>query len=185
MAQDRPRISGTRAKGKETRVNFALFKPRDALLLAALALAGCQQNKESETKVAPDAKPGLAVTEGRLVLPVVKGNPGAAYFTVTNTGTAPATLAAVHVDGAGKAEMHETAGGSMQPLKDVPVPAGGRVAFVQGAKHVMLFDLDDGLVAVGSTEMTLTFTGGDKVSAPLKVEKMGGGMAEMPGMDHH
>jgi copper(I)-binding protein len=163
-------------------VNLALSKPRHALLLAALALAACQQSKESDSKAAPDAKPGLAVTQGRLVLPVVKGNPGAAYFTVTNTGSVPATLAAVHVDGAGKAEMHETAGASMEPLKDVSVPAGGSVAFARGGKHVMLFDLDDRLVAVGTTEMTLTFAGGDKVSAPLKIEKLGGDTA---GMDHH
>jgi copper(I)-binding protein len=164
------------------------------MVLAALALAACQQHEAPEAAAeqtssapaAPDAKPGISVGGGTLVLPAVKGNPGAAYFTVTNSGSAPVTLAAVHVDGAGKAEMHETVGGSMQPLKDVAVPAGGSVTFAQGGKHVMLFDLDPGLAAGGTSEVTLTFAGGDKASAPLNVEAMGGGgMAGMAGMDHH
>ena len=58
--------------------------------LAALAviflLAACQQQpaKQDAAVTVPDAKPGMAVVGGTLVLPAVKGNPGAAYFSVFN-----------------------------------------------------------------------------------------------------
>jgi copper(I)-binding protein len=171
-------------------------------LAAVLALAACQQNKAPEaaaiatasgaaaTEAAPDAKPGITVSGGVLVLPAVKGNPGATYFDLGNGGTAASTLAAVSIDGAGKAEMHETSGGSMAPVKDLAVKPGETVKFARGGKHVMVFDIVDTLKPGATTEMTLTFAGGDKVSAPLKVQSMsdalGGDMAggDMAGMDH-
>jgi copper(I)-binding protein len=192
LAQERRRISAAQAKRKETHVKSAHFKPVGALALTLLAVAGCHQRSTPDeaaqgasVAAAPEAKPGISVSDGVLVLPAVKGNPGAAYFVVKNAGASPTTLAAVHVEGAGKAEMHETSGGAMRPLEDVAVPAGGGVTFAQGGKHVMLFDLDPKLAAGSTTEMTLVFAGGDKASAPLRIEAMGGGMADMPGMDHH
>lgn len=157
--------------------------------LAALSLSACQQQaaETADATTAPDAKPGLAVSEGRLILPVVAGNPAGIYFTLTNTGDKAGTLAAVSIDGAAKAEMHETKGGTMSPVPQIAVPAGGTVKFEPGALHVMAFELDAKLVAGGTTEMTLTFADGDKLSAPLKIESRtgGGDMAKgMEGMDH-
>jgi len=173
-------------------VNLATFKPGPALVLAVLALAACQQNKAPEaaattaaaSEAAPDAKPGITVSGGVLVLPAVKGNPGAAYFDVGNGGAVTSTVAAVSIDGAAKAEMHETSGGSMAPLKDLPVKPGEIVKFARGGKHVMVFDIGDTVKAGGTAEMTLIFAGGDKVSAPLKVQSMADAMSgDMPGMD--
>ncbi|RZK03089.1 MAG: copper chaperone PCu(A)C [Novosphingobium sp.] len=150
--------------------------------LAVLALTACGEAKKpadaqpSETAAAPDAKPGITVADGALSLPVVKGRPGAAYFTVTNGSAATASLAAVSIDGAGKAEMHETKGGAMAPLDALEVKPGETVKFERGGKHVMVFDLAETVKAGGSAEMTLTFAGGDKVSVPLKVESIAGAM---------
>lgn len=157
--------------------------------LAALSLSACQQQtaETADASAAPDAKPGLAVSEGRLILPVVAGNPAGIYFTLTNTGDKAGTLAAVSIDGAAKAEMHETTGGQMRAVPSIEVPAGGTVKFEPGALHVMAFDLDAKLVAGGTTEMTLTFADGDKLSAPLKIESRTGGdgmTGGMKGMDH-
>ena len=160
--------------------------------LAALALSGCGDSGKQENlkeaieseAAAPDAKPGIAVADGVLSLPVVKGRPGAAYFTLTNGSAAAATLAAVTIEGAGKTEMHETKGGSMAPLGVVELKPGEVVKFARGGKHVMAFDLAETVTAGGSAEMTLTFAGGDKVSVPLKVESMAGGMADMKDMAH-
>jgi copper(I)-binding protein len=175
-------------------VNHAFAKPRKVLLLAAIALAACQQTKaptpsasetSASTPAGPAAKPGITAADGVLRLPAVKGNPGAAYFSVSNGGPTVVTLAAVHVDGAGKAEMHESAGGAMTPLNDVTLAVGETVTFAPGGKHVMVFDLDPKLATGGTTEMTLVFAGGDKASLPLKIEAAGGaGMADMPDMDH-
>lgn len=154
--------------------------------LIVLALAACQQPaqpaKEEAAKAAmgPETKPGLALNEGRLVLNAVKGNPGAAYFTLANNSDKPVTLAAVFIEGAGRAEMHETTGGGMAPLKPSELAPGATVKFEPGGKHVMAFDLDPKLAPGGSAEMTLTFADGDKLSAPLKIESAGG----MDGMEH-
>jgi copper(I)-binding protein len=186
------------AERKEMRVNRTPTKPCSFLILAVLALAACQQNKAPEAPASeaassevpssaaasPEAKPGITASEGVLRLPAVKGNPGAAYFSVSNGGPAAATLSAVHVDGAGRTEMHESMGGSMAPLKEVSLAAGETVKFAPGGKHVMLFDLDPKLAAGGTTEMTLVFAGGDKASIPLKIEPAGGAMDDMPGMGH-
>lgn len=144
-------------------------------LIAALALSACQQQAAAPADPNPDAKPGLTLNEGRLKLPAVKGNPAAAYFTLVNAGAAETTIAAVSIDGAGKAEMHETKDGAMLPMPSLAIKAGETVAFAPGGKHVMAFDLTDKLAAGTSAEITLTFADGDKLSAPLKVEAAGAG----------
>lgn len=174
-------------------MNLATFKPRSALVLAVLALAACQQNKAPEapattavaaSEAAPDAKPGITVSNGVLVLPAVKGHPGAAYFDLSNGGPAASAVAAISIDGAGKAEMHDTSGGSMAPLKDLTVKPGETMKFARGGKHAMVFDIADTVKPGGTTEMTLTFAGGDKVSAPLKVHSMADAMnGDLDGMD--
>lgn len=152
-------------------------------------LAGCNQNpapapQASEMAApAPEAKPGLALSDGRLMLPVVSGRPAAAYFTLTNSTEKPVALAGVYIEGASRAEMHETKGGSMSPVKTLDVPAGGRIAFEQGALHVMVFDLDPQLSAGDRAEMTLTFADGDKLSAPLTVQAMASADDGMGDMD--
>jgi copper(I)-binding protein len=151
--------------------------------LFALALAACHQSQGTATHANPEAKPGFSIADGRLVLPAVKGNPAAAYFDVSNSGDKPGELAAVHVDGAKRADMHETVGDTMQPLKSLSIAAGATVHFAPGGKHVMVFDPAEALKPGGSTVMTLSFADGDKISAPLEVEAPGGEASEaMPGM---
>ena len=160
---------------------------------AALALAGCQQSEppapaENNTMAAaPDAKPGLVGSNGRLVLPAVEGRPGVAYFTLHNGSSRPIEVAAVHIDGVARAEMHQTVGGSMESVESVPVDADADVTFAPGGLHVMAFDIDPALVPGGAGEITLTFAGGDKLSMPIAIEAMGAagsGMSGMTGMDH-
>ena len=149
--------------------------------IALLALQGCgdsgknpEATASASTEAAPEAKPGLAVSDGVLILPAVAGRPGAAYFTVANNGAKATALAAVYVEGAAKAEIHETMGGKMQPLTRLDLPVGATIEFARGGKHVMLFDLADTLKAGSTTEMTLTFADGDKLSTPLRIESAGG-----------
>ena len=154
------------------------------LLFAAMALTACEAKKDpaepapKPSSAAPDAKPGLVATDGMLVLPAVKGNPAAAYFNLYNSGDKAATLAAVSIEGAEKAEMHETKGGAMGPVASVEVKPGETVKFERGGKHVMLFGLTDKVTAGGSAELTLTFADGDKLSAPLMVETIADAAAD-------
>jgi copper(I)-binding protein len=142
--------------------------------LAALTLAGCNQGPASSPDETPVAGQ-LSVTGGKLVLPAVAGNPGAAYFTVTNGTGQPASLAAATVEGASKAEMHESMAGSMQPLTTLTLGPGAAVTFEPGGKHVMVFGVPRSLQAGGTSKITLTFSGGQTASGPLQVAAPGGG----------
>lgn len=148
---------------------------RSIALPLILALAACQQQeaKRDSPVAAPEAKPGMALSGGRLVLPAVKGNPGAAYFKLENTGSGAVSLALVTIEGAAKAEVHQTMTGSMEPVDRIDVDAGSAIEFRPGELHVMAFDLDPKLAAGGRTEITLTFADGDKLSAPLVIESAG------------
>lgn len=155
-----------------------------AVSIAALSACGQQPAKDDATSTAPDAKPGLGLSEGVLVLPAVKGNPAGGYFTLVNNGDKAVTLSAVSVTGAARAEMHETTGESMAALSSLQIKPGETVKFERGGKHVMAFELDPALTAGNTGEITLTFADGDKVSAPIKLEAPGGGMDDMAEMDH-
>ena len=197
MIPSQPAAPGTRAS----------YRSAALALLGALALAGCQDKPgdgptsaasgmASESPAAeaigPDARPGITAAQGRFVLPVVVGRPGAAYFTVHNNAESTATLVAVHIEGVGKAQMHRTEGGAMTGVDNLDIAPGTSVAFEPGGLHVMAFELAKGLARVKTTELTMTFSDGDKVSIPLSVERMGmdmdedmdGGAMDHAGMSH-
>jgi len=155
------------------------------LLLAAsvLSLAGCKESPdkpEAEASGAIEAKPGVKVTDARLVLPAVAGNPAAAYLTIDNQTKETVSVAAVAVKGAGKTEMHTMDGNAMKPVDRVDVDPRTQMKFEPGKLHVMVFELGGDLAAGAETEFTLTFTDGDKTTVPAKIEAMGD--AAMGGM---
>jgi copper(I)-binding protein len=149
------------------------MKPSYLAPIAALALASCNQQPAATADQTPAAGQ-ISVTEGKLVLPAVAGNPGAAYFTVSNKTAQAASLAAVSVEGATKAEMHETSGGSMQPLTTLTLGPGATLTFAPGEKHVMVFGVPKTLQAGATSSITLTFAGGKTASGPLRVAAAGG-----------
>lgn len=157
-----------------------------AILLALPGVTGCQQKSEQSAaqkpELAAEAKPGLEVSGARLVLPAVKGNPGVVYFSIANTSGSAVSLAAIAIGGAGKTEMHQTIGSQMTPVERVDIGAATHVTFEPAGLHVMVFDLSNGLKAGSSTEMTLTFSDGDKLSSQIKI--VGAGIAAPDAMDH-
>jgi len=148
-----------------------------ALASAAVTLSGCGGN-EAQTEAPADANStGLEVTNARLVLPAVSGNPGAVFFDVKNTGGANVAIRKAEIKGASSAQIHDTTEMSgqmvMGEMGPVMVPAGGTESFKSGAKHVMAFDLDPALKAGGTTEMTLTIAGGKTSTAELAIVAAG------------
>jgi periplasmic copper chaperone A len=132
------------------------------LVAALLLLGGCH---------AQPAEPRLDKAWVRL--PAVAGNPGAAYFTLTGGKTAD-TLVSVAVAGAARAELHESMGGggkmaSMAPIRDVPLPAGGELAFAPGGRHVMLFELGAPVKPGTAVTLTATLGSGKRLAAQAKV----------------
>ena len=143
----------------------------------ALALASCgstepQPAPSDAAMPSPEAPPGITLSDARIQLPLVSGRPGAAYFTVSQANGAPRKIVAVAVEMAARAEMHETKGGTMAPVSQVPVGAGKTVKFTPGGYHAMLFDLDPKLRFAKDAELTVTFDGGDKASARAPVTTM-------------
>lgn len=156
-----------------------------ALALAGAAMLGACQGSAPEApqpseaaSTAPETKPGLALSGGRLVLPAVSGNPAAAYFTLTNGSAKPVAIAAVAVSGASMVMLHETKdmGGhsTMAEMAAPEVKPGENLVLAPGGKHVMIHDVPGEWKAGGTAELTLTFADGDKLSAPLAIEAPGG-----------
>jgi copper(I)-binding protein len=134
---------------------------------------------------APDNAPNVSVIEPVIKLPAVPGNPGVLYFTMQQSAGKENTLVAVHVDGAERAEMHETKTvngvSSMEPVSSVTFSEAQPAEFKPGGNHVMLFKLADTVKPGKDVEVTFTLANGDKVSTFAKVEEVGA----MEGMMDH
>ena len=143
-----------------------------ALAVAAALPVACSEAPE-QAETAPDAPEDIAVTNGRLMLPAVAGNPGAVYFDIANSSDRDRMIRAASVEGAGSSQMHVTEETGMQEILQVMVKAGETVKFEPGGTHLMAMDLADTLAAGGETEVTVTFVGGDKVSFPAEVRAAG------------
>lgn len=135
--------------------------------------------------MAPDNAPNVSVIDPVIKLPAVAGNPGVLYFTIQQDAGKANTLVAIHVDGAGRAEMHEskTVNGvtTMEPVTAVTFSQDKPAEFKAGGYHVMLFNLASTVKAGKDVEVTFTLANGDKVSTFAKVEEVG---AMEGSMDH-
>ena len=157
-------------------MKFTHFAPL-ALALATASLSGCGQEASDETAAAPASGVALEVSDARLMLPAVSGNPAAIYFDVTNDGDRNYAIRAVEVKGAGRAELH----GSMMMDGQMTMDSVGQILVKQGQTeslkpggfHVMVFDLDPSLTAGGTTDMTLTVVGGQTKTFPVEIRGAG------------
>ena len=149
------------------------------IAVASVSLGACKgaDKPEAAASTAPEGKPGVTVKDARLVLPAVTGNPGAAYFVLDNQSKDAVTIASVALTGAAKTELHAA---DMKVLDGGKAESMTHLDFAPGGPHVMVFDLAPDLKAGAETELTVTFTDGDKVSVPAKIEAMGA--AAMSGM---
>lgn len=158
-----------------------MMKPVYAALLLAgtgLALAACSDGAETSVEdAAPEGIAGLEITNVRMMLPAVTGNPAALYFDIAYDGERNIAIRNADVAGADRAELHDTMEygsemvmGEMPPLMMRP---GDRVSLEPGGKHVMAFDLSPDLVAGGTTEVTLIVAGGDKHSFEASIQAAG------------
>ncbi len=174
--------------------SLALAATSAACLLALAACSGKAPEAAASASASagavpdaagPDNAPNVSVIDPVVKLPAVPGNPGVLYFTIQQTAGKANTLVAVHVDGAGRAEMHEskTENGvsTMAPVTSVEFSEGKPAEFKAGAYHVMLFDLANTVKPGKNVEVTFTLANGDKVSTFAKVEEAGG----MEGMMDH
>jgi periplasmic copper chaperone A len=154
-----------------------------ALAALTLTLSACSQGSDPSAAESQAARPEIEITHARVVLPPVSGNPGAAYFELTNNTAKPVVLTGVSVAQATRTEMHETMGTSMVQLPTVTIEPGAQTVFAPGGRHVMVFGAPPSS-AVGETRnMTFLFEDGRREKVDAMVEAGGGGDA-MGGMDH-
>jgi copper(I)-binding protein len=148
-----------------------------ALVISTFGLAACSDEQATPTDEGNTSQDGISVTDARLILPAVAGNPGAVYFTVKNDGERDSFIRAASVKGAQSAVLHQMGTWNNQPSMDevfqIPVKAGGELKFEPGGLHVMANDLDESLAAGGTTEVTVTFIGGKNATFPAEVRAAG------------
>lgn len=148
-----------------------------ALGFATLGLAACGETATEEPAGEVDAMPGVSVENARLILPAVAGNPGAVYFDIKNDSDRGASIQSVDVAAAKTAAMHEMSEWNlkmeMMPMDQILVQPGTTFSLEPGKIHIMAEGLEDGLASGGSTEVTLTFLGGDKISFPAEIRTAG------------
>jgi copper(I)-binding protein len=147
-----------------------------AVALAALCVTACSGSGEAEqTEAGP--KGDVTVSDGRMFLAPVRGNPAAVYFTLANQGGADRTVTKAQVQGARTASLHHTmTSGEMSSMHELPglgVPAGETVVLAPGGMHVMAEGLEPRLMPGGTTQVTLTFSDGQTVSFPAEIYAAG------------
>lgn len=110
--------------------------------------------------------PELSVDKGYIRLAAVPTRPAAAYFTI-HGGPADTKLIAVSSEVSVKNELHELMpSGSMmamQPLGDLPIPAGSTTVFKPGGKHVMMYDMNPGIKPGRIVTLTFTFANNQRI----------------------
>ena len=147
------------------------------LFAAALAAGAVTLTACSEADQAPPVEEnptGLVVSNARLILPPVAGNPAAVYFDLKNDGKRAIAVRRADIADAKSAEMHDmmeyNRTMTMAAMGPLNVPQGETIKFEPGGKHVMAFELSPDLKAGDKTELTLTVAGGDKASFVVPVE---------------
>ena len=153
------------------------FSIAAALAISGLSLAACSGGSEDAPAAAEEGIAGLTISNPRMMLAPVPGNPAAIYMDMAYDGDRNIAIRRVDVAQAGRAELHdmmeydfEMTMAEMPPLMLQP---GDKVSFAPGGKHVMAFDVSPELQPGGRTEVTFTIAGGDKQSFEVPVMAAG------------
>ena len=151
-----------------------------ALMLAgaSIPLAACGGEAEEPVEaVDENAIAGVEITNARLVLPPVSGNPAAVYFDLANTGEQSVTFRNAEVAGAGRAEIHQSImeGEKMVMGEAHPqtIEPGGSLQFAPGSMHIMVFELAEDMAAGGTAEVTLVAAGGARHTFTAEIQAAG------------
>jgi hypothetical protein len=143
---------------------------------SALTLVACNPAETEAPADAPGAKlvEGVSITNPRLVLAPVSGNPAAVYFDLSYAGEPGVTLSSVTVEGAGMAMIHQTVekDGAMRMADAGPImlDASAPVTFAPGGMHVMAMQPSAAWEPGGTVKVTLTLSDGTSHSfnAPVR-----------------
>ncbi|MEO1731400.1 MAG: copper chaperone PCu(A)C [Pseudomonadota bacterium] len=147
-----------------------------AALGVTVALGACAEGDPAPVEV-EGVIAGLEITNARLVLPPVAGNPAAVYFDATYNGPNGISITGAAVEGAASATVHAMMEYdfemTMAEAGPVAIRNGETLTFAPGELHVMAFELAEGVDADGTVEVTLETMGGDKHKFSAEVRAAG------------
>ena len=97
------------------------------------------------------------------------GPQASAFLILENRGSVPVTLLGVRSPAAESVQLHNVAGGRMQPVPRVDVPARGHLRLTPGRYHLMLQGLVHPLAIGDTVPLELDFSSGTvlRVQAPV------------------
>ncbi len=132
-------------------------------LAGVAVLAACNET-EAPVEVAEGVYPGMTVTNARMMLAPVSGNPAAVYFDVAYDGVRGISISGAEVAGAERAEVHDTMEYNFEMTMGesgpVALRSGTERTFEPGGLHVMVFEPSEEMVAGSTAEVTLKISGG-------------------------
>lgn len=134
------------------------------MMLFFISLMAAQCNPA----ISPSQKQGITASD---IFARVTTENGAVYMTLNNDGQSDDALIGAKTDVAKTVELHETKIDEndvmkMQPVANIPIPAGGSVTLKSGGLHVMLIDMQKELAPGDKINLTLTF----EKAEPMTVE---------------
>ncbi len=145
-----------------------------AVCCAAAVPAFAQQHSHDHAEAAAQAPlqgPLIEQVWSRAMPPT--SPTGAVYFTLSNPTDQADRLIGAATERADKAELHEHAHENglmrMRHVEAIELPAHGRIDFVPGGYHVMLFGLKQPLVAGDRFAVTLQFEHAGAVQTEVQV----------------
>lgn len=145
-------------------------------LLGQAACSGEKADAPTET-ASPVLVEGVSITNPRLVLAPVSGNPAAVYFDLSYAGDAEVTLSSVTVEGAGMSMIHQTVekDGAMAMMDAEPIAlsTGTPVTFAPGGMHVMAMQPSDAWKPGDTVKVTLILSDGTTHSFDAAVRAAG------------
>ena len=148
-----------------------------ALLTATFGLSSCGESPEQPAVDQTIGIPGMKVSNARMVLAPVPGNPAAVYFDLDYDGDRGVALNRAEVKGAKSAMFHDYGeyNGKVQMMDMLPVPLkkGDKLEFKPGSKHLMAMDVDPSLKPGGTTEATIIVSGGKRQTFPVEIRAAG------------
>lgn len=143
---------------------------------AALALSACAEEAPAPVEV-EGVYPGLEITDARLVLAPVSGNPAAVYFDAAYTGERGISIRGAEVAGASSAAVHAmmeyNLEMTMAEAGPIAIRGGESQTFEPGGLHVMAMELDETIKAGDSVDVTLKIVGGKTHVFKAKVQDAG------------
>lgn len=129
----------------------------------ALGLSACAEEAPAPVEV-EGVYPGMEITNARLVLAPVSGNPAAVYFDAAYNGERGISITGAEVAGAASATVHAMMEYNfemtMAEAGPIAIRGGESQTFEPGGLHVMAMELDESVKVGDTVEVTLKIVGG-------------------------